>query len=453
MTKSPNMRHSKPHRDPVTIDLKAENTGKDKPADTSRPAAATPGVAATAKPIDDKPATAATAKPADKPADANPAQTAAGDAKTTDQKPVDSKPAEAPKSAASAAPKPAAAPAPAQRGSVSAIGAGIIGAVVALAAGAGLQFAGILPLAGQSSAITALESEISSLKSQIGSLSAPADTSRLDALEQQIRQANDAISAGGSVPAELEQRLKGLESSLADAVTAMGSGTGAAPVDLAPVTQRLDAVESAASSAAETARAAATAVEDAGRRIATIETSLGEISAKVADQAEQPKAALAIAASALKAAVERGEAFTTELDTFAAISPATPEIEQLRQMAQSGVASRASIEAAFPDAAAAMVAAGRPQDPNAGFFDKLMSSAQSLVEVRPVGMVEGDGAAEIVARMEVHLKAGDYAAAVAEYDKLPEASKVAGAAFVDRVKARLAADAMVDTILASALKA
>ena len=47
-------------------------------------------------------------------------------------------------------------------------------------------------------------------------------------------------------------------------------------------------------------------------------------------------------------------------------------------------------------------------------------SAESLVKVRPIGAVEGAGVPETVARMEVAVKPGDYAKALAEYDTLPE---------------------------------
>lgn len=54
--------------------------------------------------------------------------------------------------------------------------------------------------------------------------------------------------------------------------------------------------------------------------------------------------------------------------------------------------------------------------------------------------------------MEVAVKAGDFAKAVAEYDTLPEASKAAGQAFADRIKARIAAEELVAKALAGALQ-
>jgi hypothetical protein len=459
MVKTPNMRHSKPHREPVTIDLQAEsveNANQDeaaKSAEAARPAAAAPGVTPQAKPIEAE--TAPQAKPSDaqKPEfgrDAGAAaQTAAGSTARRAEEPAQTaapKDSPKPEPKSSIPPRPPVSEPP-RRGAVSALTAGLIGGVVALAGGAALQWAGVLPsLGGNNQA--ALESRINELQSQVAALPVPVDyTGRLDALDSQVKQAMDAVSAGGADAAQaIEQRFKAIEDGLAAANSAIAAAPAAAVADLAPVNDRLTSVETAVQAVNSTLAAA-------GDRIGALEKSVGEISGKVAEQAEQPKAALAIAASALKAAIERGEPFVTEIDTFAAIAPPSPEIDQLRQMAAAGVASRATIEAAFPAAASAMVSAGKAQDPNAGFFDKLVSSAQSLVDVRPVGMVEGEGAAEIVARMEVHLKNADYAAAIAEYDKLPEAAKTAGASFIGLVKARQTADALSETILANALKA
>lgn len=445
MVKAPNVRHSKPRRDPVTIDLKAEAATPSEPP--ARPAAAAPNVAQSASaPIDDKPAMAfgrdagktETPRPMDQKTD-------------TAAKPADPKPASP--AGSSVPPRPA--PQPERRGGLSAIAAGLIGGVVALAGASALQWGGVLPAPGQAPVDTsALEAQIAQLKGQVEALPAPVDVSgRLDTLAAELNDAKAQIAAaaGGNPSPEaaqaLENRLKALETGLA---SAQGGG---APVDLAPVNDRITAVEAAAAEAGKSAADAAAAANAAGERIGALEKAVGDLTGKVAEQAEQPKAALAIAASALKAAIDRGDPFTTEIDTFAAIAPAAPELDALRAMAATGVPSQEAIKAAFPDAAAAMVAAGRTQDPNAGFFDKLMSSAQSLVQVRPVGMVEGAGAGETVARMEVHLNKGDYPAVVAEYDRLPEPAKAAGAAFIATVKARLAADQAADALLANALKA
>ena len=73
--------------------------------------------------------------------------------------------------------------------------------------------------------------------------------------------------------------------------------------------------------------------------------------------------------------------------------------------------------------------------------------------MRPIGAVEGPGVPETVARMEVALKAGDLAKAIAEFDTLPEPAKAAGAAFADKIRARLEVEKLVDQAIAAAMKA
>ena len=49
------------------------------------------------------------------------------------------------------------------------------------------------------------------------------------------------------------------------------------------------------------------------------------------------------------------------------------------------------------------------------------------------------------------MTAGDYERAIAEFDALPEASRTAGEPFMAKVRARQAADRLIDQALAAAL--
>ncbi|RUX34505.1 phage tail protein, partial [Mesorhizobium sp. M7A.F.Ca.AU.002.02.1.1] len=117
------------------------------------------------------------------------------------------------------------------------------------------------------------------------------------------------------------------------------------------------------------------------------------------------------------------------------------------------VPTRAEIASQADAAANAMVTAATPVDENAGFVQSLLSSAQSLVKVRPIGAVEGAGAPETVARMEAAVNQGDYAKALSEYETLPEAAKAAGADFAGKLKARIEVETQVDALISGAMKA
>ncbi len=203
--------------------------------------------------------------------------------------------------------------------------------------------------------------------------------------------------------------------------------------------------------AAVSSAASASAAVDG--RIAAIEQSVADIAKKVEAVGGQPKIALAIAAAALRSALDRGGTFVAEVETFAAIAPNSPDIAALREAAAKGVATRADIAAGLADAATAIIAAGDAPSEDVGFFEGIWDGLGSLVTVRPIGDVEGEGVPETVARMEVAVQQGDFAKALAEYDTLSEPAKAAGASFADKIRTRLAAEQLIEKALAAALNA
>ncbi|CCV04514.1 putative phage tail protein [Mesorhizobium metallidurans STM 2683] len=347
-----------------------------------------------------------------------------------------------------------------KRGGINGIAAGLIGGVIALAGAGGLQFAGLLGAPGSAAGSVSLDGvngEIASLRSEIAGLkeaggnsdaSAKVDglASALDQVRTDVAALKSAVEQGGAGDnagiAALGDKVKQIET----AVAALGQAGNTAPVDLGPLDEKLAGLDAALKSAGE----AATVQEG---RLGALEQSVSQLSGKVEAQSSQPKIALAIAASALKAALDRGAPFAAELETFAAISPDAPELAALRPYAEKGVAKRADIAAEMEAAANAMVTAAAPVDQNAGFLQNLLSSAESLVKVRPIGAVEGAGAPETVARMEVAVNQGDYAKALSEYAALPEDVKTAGADFAGKLKARIEVETKIDSLIAGAMKA
>ena len=331
---------------------------------------------------------------------------------------------------------------------------GLAGGLAALLIAGGLQYAGILgaPSSGADDG-GETQAEIASLKSQIADLAGARNggdaAGQIEGLSGEIAQMKSEVealkSASSQAPAPealagLDQRIKDVEA----AVTSLGQGGAAG--EIAALTDKVGALDTALKAAGETATA------DDGK-IASLEQSVSQLTSKVDAQASQPKIALAIAASALKSAVDRGGAFKAELETFAAISPNARELATLRAHAEKGVATRADIVADTDAAANAMIAAAKPVNPDAGIVERLVSSAESLVKVRPIGAVEGPGVPETVARMEFAVSQGDLAKALAEYETLPEPAKAAGAEFAAKLKARQEVEALVDQLVAGAMKA
>ena len=520
MVKTPNMRHSKTTRDPVTIDLEPGEVKRHEDAKaaagTDRAADAKTGAGATATGASDRDSSAASASATSGPA----SKPASPDAKTGPNAPEPKSSASAsgpkiaagdtaPKAAATAAgasssasatdrpipsafgrsatgggkgperdDKPSApaatAPAPKRRGSgLSALVAGLLGGVVALGGAWALQNAGVLPspqaqAPADDGRVAALQQELQAVKDQIAGLPQGGNAAGVDELRQALGDSQARVDSLTATVDEIRDEVGTLRS----AIEAAGNGDGNAAQAL---DSRIAAIEASVarlgengSSASQEAidqltgrvgelansvQAANTSASELSGRVAAVEQSVAGLTQKIEAQADQPRIALAIAASALKAAVDRGGAFASEVETFAAVAPDSPELEELRRIAAAGVPSRAELVAASEEATGAMIAAARPVDENAGFFDRLLSSAESLVEVRPIDAVQGDAVPAVATRIEAAVNAGDLAKAIAEFDTLPDAAKTAGAEFADKLRLRLQAEQLVDKALAGALKA
>ncbi len=327
---------------------------------------------------------------------------------------------------------------------------GLAGGFMALLIAGGLQYAGILgePSSGNDDGQT--QAELASLKSQLTELTAvrSSDVGRsVEILPGEIAQLRSEIekskSAGSSAEAkaliDLDQRIKDIETT----VTELGQGTTASNIDA--LNEKVSALEA-------TLQAVNKAYVSDDGKIAALEYSVLQLTAKIDAQASQSKIAQVIATLALKSAVDRGGAFNAELETFAAISPGAPELVTLRRLAAQGVATHADIIAAIDSTANAMIAADKPVNSDAGIVEWLLSSVKSLIKVRPVGEVEGHGVPETVARMEFSVSQGDLAKALAEYETLPKVAQVAGADYAVKLKARHEVETLVDQLVASAMQ-
>jgi hypothetical protein len=376
---------------------------------------------------------------------------------------------------------PPVAPRPPRQSGFPGLTAGFLGGVIALVGVGGLQYAGLWPSSAPAAdgasqgAVTALQSEMTGLRERIAELqsnSGGADveglrqsfgeaTARVDGLSTTVEQVKtevtalkSAIESGGAGENAGLQALQTKIAEIEKSIAAVGeTDAGAASADVSAIGGKLAAVETAVNAATTAASANDGRIGTVEKGLQTLQQSVALLTGKVDAQASQPKVALAIAASALKTAVDAGGSIASEVEAFAAVAPDAPELADLRALAEKGVPSRTEIQAGSGAAVTAMVDAGRTVDENAGYFERLLSSAESLVKIRPVGPVEGTGVPETAARLEAAIGDGDYAKAIAEYETLPEGPKAAGQVFMEQVRARLAAEQLVEKATAGALKA
>jgi hypothetical protein len=453
MVKTPRARHSSRNKEPVTIELGPDQVSRltDSAEPTEEPTAETSAsengtsTAASTKLPDEAAATTETAGSDTSSDRADSSSASYHGADSTDSSAADAEPAPPPTS---------------NGGFGRPLAAGVASGVITLLLAGGLQWAGLIPAlgnGGEAAALQGLRADVDALEQKVTSFDAgtvdaetikqalaPVDkrigelASGLDQAKKDITAARSAAASGGSADnaalKDIQDRIAKLEQSVA------------AEGKAAPSAQTVAALDQKVTSLDRTAAANADALK-------RLEQSVAALGGKVAEQANEPHATAAIAASALKSAIDRGGSFAAELDMFAAVAPNTPELGELRALATKGVPTRIRLAAEVGPVAEKMQDAAQPAPAdNGSMVDRLLASARSLVRVRPVGNAEGDGVSAQIARFRNAVTGGDLAKAAEEYAALPEKAKAAGADFMVGLQARLKVDALAQKALASALK-
>jgi hypothetical protein len=325
--------------------------------------------------------------------------------------------------------------APVRQGQGSGLVSGLAGGVLALLGAAGLQWAGILPSLGTDGDVAVLKRQVSTL------LETPAGPSADPAVIEGLKTAQTGLQTTlQSMSAELTAVTNSTRQLADDLNTLKSSGGAGDAAVVSALSDKLAGLET---------RINGLKPADSSAQISALEQKV----AALGEPGGASNVAQAIAAAGLKAAIDRGGAFASELETYATVAPQSPELEQLKGLASAGVPSKSELAAAFSEAANAMITASQVSDANAGFFERLSNSAKSLVRSRPVGAVEGDSAEAVLARMEVAVNRGDLDAAVLESVKLPDEARAAGADYLTKLSARRDTDALVTRALTSALTA
>jgi hypothetical protein len=419
-------RRSKPGKEPLTIDLEAEKTepaageaaaGPDaapgKPADISTSEAAEAGEVRTGEVESNEAGIGEPPLPAGDPQEETETEEARADAAAA------AFDAELPHATNGELPEAKRR----QATGAGALAAGILGGLIALAGAGVLQYAGYVPAPGPEQPGTEqnLASEIEAIKAELQA-QAPAAAVDVAPLEDRLAALEQAAREPGAAAADAPE-IKALEAEVANLTNEMA----ALKTELAEARQAADA-----------ARA-----ELAGR--------IDQAEQKLNEPANDIEMAKAVAVTALKTAIDRGGPFLAELDTLRSIAPEDPVVKELADVAATGVPTRTELRESFRPAADAMLDALHRPDPDQGIFDRLVSSAMSGIRVRPVGSVEGDTPEAVIARIEDKLDNGDLKGASLEWDSLPEAAKSAGQGFKEKLDRRLGVETVIDAAVAGTM--
>jgi len=380
--------------------------------------------------------------------------------------------------------------------------AACIGGIVALGLAGLLQYAGILSTPGASTADTEatarLENRIAGLEDKLTAQPAAGATEetvaklvderlatqsassdeRITAVEGGIAQLRDqlgSLPAGTSMDAATVARIN----ELAEDVAALKSGSqtsgASATGDNGASSARLDEIAKVAQQIrtdlgtqiesmsvkldktdAEQAETRATLaemnakLEETATKTGQTNTEITALRDRVENGADK-RAAAAIAAAALKSDIDSGAPFAASLTNLRAFSPGITELESLDSFAQKGVPTVAQLTAEFDSSVSGAILAATAPVEDGSLASRLAAGARSLVEVKPIGEVEGESPQARVSQIQAALKNNDLSKASDVWNALPETGREASTDWHNRLQARLTANTVVTGTIESVL--
>jgi hypothetical protein len=317
--------------------------------------------------------------------------------------------------------------------------------------------------------VATLTPRLASIETQLRDLAArpaPAgvDAQAVEALTARLAKLETAINAprAAATDPQVLSRLGSVESQirpLSDSISALARRGDENDATLRGIRSRIDAASAALTELQNAARASSADHGEIARlsgRIAALEKADRAVADQLAKAASDRPVRLAVAAAALRTAVERGDPLTAELAAVKPLTADTQAIAAIEPFGASGVPSNAMLGRELIAILPVMQRAAGATPRDGGLIDRLQANAERLVRIRPVGEVSGDDAVAALARIETKANQPDIAGALAELAKLPPAVRAPALAWIARAESRgkaieasrrLAADAV------SALKA
>ena len=336
---------------------------------------------------------------------------------------------------------------------IPALGAGIAGAVAVLAV---LWIAGLLPP--QDGGANGLEARLARLERQVGEIAARApapgaDARALDDIKSRLARLEAAPApprpdAGDPAVANRIAAVEGEVKALAESVGILGRRSDEATAAAREARQRADASVAAVAELPKTPAAPPierSELDGLAARVTAVERS--EKTVEAADRSLR----LALAAAALRAAVESGGGFAAELATVKSLGADPRLTAPLEAFATAGVPSAAALARELSAMAPALLAAAGAPPREGGFLERLQANAEKLVRIRPLEETVGSDPAAIAARIESRAAQTDIAGALAELAKLPEPMRASAATWISKAQARVAALEAARRLAADAL--
>ncbi|MEL7228728.1 MAG: hypothetical protein AAGK38_02325 [Pseudomonadota bacterium] len=317
--------------------------------------------------------------------------------------------------------------------------------------------------AGETAALSAMDSQLKQTTETLTGLSARVET---------LEQADPGAAANEELTASLARLNEQLSAVQTQVETAQSNLTTLQEQQIAPLQETVTQKTDALSQQVTEATGRLEGLQEETQKISALSIRLNELASQVTGVADEvtaqnekvaalqeatttrrradQQAAQAIAAAALKGDVDQGRPFGETLATLRQVSGDDSLLAQLNPYADKGVPTKAQLIERFAPVRDAMEAAITPQS-DGSLTSRLLSSAQSLVKVKPLEPLEGETPAARLSQMEAAVQQGDLADAITLWEGLPDAAKTVSTGWQEDVKARLAANTMVDTAVQSFL--
>jgi hypothetical protein len=298
----------------------------------------------------------------------------------------------------------------------------------------------------------AAKPDLTKIEQRIGALeSAPTESPNLGGLDARIKALETREPDAAPAPdlSELTGRVTRLEESLkalGETARAGGSVADAAALDakLGELEQKLQARIDAKLTEGETSDSHA--LDEMKSEIADLNAKIGALS--VAERGADKEAASAQSAASvlafanLRAAIDSGRPYATELASLRSLAPGIGNFGALPAFAEQGIPTLAELNTSFKTASdTAIGAVAAPASEDESFLGSVLQSAKSMVKVRRIdGDAVGDGPDAVLARAGAKLKQGDLVATIQAAESLQGAPRQALASWIDAARARASAE-------------
>lgn len=337
---------------------------------------------------------------------------------------------------------------------VPAVIGGLAGAVAIALIGVIAWIAGLLPNAGSPPAdprVAALEAQLKDLQSRAAAPSNNAAanaalSARIGILEDEIQKVSSSPPADAKALSDRVAATDSAMKSLGVALTALNRRYDELAASTKEAQTRAEAAEKAATelrgdlqtvSRAASAGASSADLAPLQQRIAALEDQTKNAKAELARTTRSERAArLALSAAALRDAVLRGVPFAEELAQAKALGADEKSLAPLWPLAAGGVPTARDLARELNDLLPQLQKAVGTSAASGGFLDRLQANAESLVRIRPVGAPPGDDTATVLARLETDAVQGNIDAALIEIGKLPDAARQKASGWVTRAVGR-----------------